>query len=359
MTTRFDFGFKDKIGWVPSRDHVLVAGGAGFLGSNLCRRLLEGGAYVTCLDNLETGRMSNIERLLRHPRFMFMQHDIVKPIRISQPVTQIYNLACPASPPKYQIDPIKTFATNVEGAMNLLNLARDKGARILQSSTSEVYGDPDRPEQREDYRGNVNTVGPRSCYDEGKRAAETLFYEYNHQYGVDVRIARIFNTYGPNMDPDDGRVVSNFVVQALSGKPLTIYGDGLQTRSFCYMSDMIDGLMALMNTEDVPEGQAPITMPVNLGNPGEFTMLELAELVRDITGTHLPLTFRPLPKDDPLQRRPDISRAKAVLGWEPKMPLRQGLLPTISYFRRELQRMPQHEPEMRMPYLAAEEGVRV
>lgn len=314
---------------------VLVAGGAGFIGSNMIRKLLAHGDRVICLDNMSTGRQENIESLLTHPRFRFVLHDIVKPFSIAWPIDRIYNLACPASPPKYQADPVHTFKTSVIGALNLLDLADQKGARILQSSTSEVYGDPDISPQPETYRGNVNTVGPRACYDEGKRAAETLFYEMHRNKAVDIRIARIFNTYGPRMDPDDGRVVSNFIVQALTGAPLTIYGDGEQTRSFCYVDDMADGLMALMETEHA--GQT-IYDPVNLGNNGEFTMLSLAEKVLALTGAHSPIVHRPLPQDDPLQRRPNLARAFNLLGWAPKVPLEDGLKPTIRYFRSELRR---------------------
>ena len=309
---------------------ILVAGGAGFIGSNLCDRLIKRGDRVICIDNLETGRSENIAHLIGHPGFAFFLHDIIEPFEVEGPVDQIYNLACPASPPKYQRDPVHTFKTSVLGALNLLELARRKGARILQSSTSEVYGDPDVRSQSEDYRGLVNTVGPRSCYDEGKRAAETLFHDVHERDRVDIRIARIFNTYGPRMDPEDGRVVSNFVVQALSGLPLTIYGDGQQTRSFCYIEDMLDGLMALMETDTAGYD------PVNLGNPGEFTMRELAEIVLEMTGAHVPLTFRDLPRDDPHQRCPDISRAKRLLGWAPRVPLREGLAPTIAYFRSQV-----------------------
>jgi len=311
---------------------VLVAGGAGFIGSNLIRRLLERGDRVICLDDLSTGRFENVAELIAHPRFRWVQHDIIEPFTINGPIARIYNLACPASPPKYQADPLHTFQSSVLGALNLLELAEKKGARILQSSTSEVYGDPDRSPQDESYHGNVNTFGPRACYDEGKRAAETLFYG-SHQRGVDIRVARIFNTYGPKMDPDDGRVVSNFIVQALSGAPLTVYGTGMQTRSFCYVSDMVDALTALM---EAPEVTQAIHAPVNLGNPGEFTMIELAEIVQELTGTATPLVHLPLPKDDPLQRRPDIGRARNLLGWEPKVALRDGLKPTIAYFRDEL-----------------------
>ncbi|MCA0045099.1 UDP-glucuronic acid decarboxylase family protein [Celeribacter litoreus] len=327
FTLRFDQGDSNV------RHTVLVAGGAGFIGSNLIRVLLEEGDRVICLDDLSTGRHGNISDLIAHPRFRFILHDIVEPFTLSMPVDQIYNLACPASPPKYQYDPLQTFKTSVIGALNLLELAREKRARILQSSTSEVYGDPDHSPQEESYRGNVATIGPRACYDEGKRAAETLFYEMHQVHGVDVRIARIFNTYGPWMDPSDGRVVSNFVVQALCEDPLTVYGDGTQTRSFCYVSDMVAGLMALMNA---PEVLGTISDPVNLGNADEFTMLELAELVLEKTGSRSPLVHKPLPKHDPLQRRPDLTRAQNLLGWRPKVSLSEGLSMTIDYFAGEL-----------------------
>lgn len=312
---------------------IVIAGGAGFIGSNLSHRLIAEGNRVICIDNMETGRNENIAGLLTHPNFDFFLHDILEPIQIDGPVDRIYNMACPGSPPKYQRDPIHTFKTSVLGGMNLLELAEEKGARILQSSTSEVYGDPDVSPQKESYRGSVNTVGPRSCYDEGKRGAETLFYEMHERRGVDTRIARIFNTYGPRMDPEDGRVVSNFVMQALMGEDLTIYGDGAQTRSFCYISDLLKGLITLMEGED-PLGT--ISSPVNLGNPGEFTILELAETVLNMTGSKSKLVYRDLPVDDPHQRCPDISRAKSILGWEPQVPLKEGLIPTIAYFKGEL-----------------------
>ena len=303
---------------------VLVAGGAGFLGSALCERMLNDGHDVICLDNLISGDMANIAPFLAHPGFRFIQQDVIHAPRIAGPVHEIYNMACPASPPRYQRDPIHTMRTCFEGAKNLLDLAVQKGARILLSSTSEVYGDPEIPLQHEGYRGNVNTVGPRACYDEGKRVAETLFWEYGAHQGVETRIARIFNTYGPRMHPEDGRVVSNFVVQALTGEPLTLYGDGSQTRSFCYVDDLVEGLVRLMASDE--------KMPVNLGNPGEFTMLELAEAVQTALGTQLHVSFHPLPQDDPRQRCPDISRAKEVLGWAPRIPLAEGLRPTIDWF---------------------------
>jgi UDP-glucuronate decarboxylase len=307
---------------------VLIAGGAGFLGSALGKRLHAEGANVICVDNLLTGDMKNIEGLIGLPRFSFVRADIIKPLQIDGPVDEIYNLACPASPPRYQIDPIHTFRTCVDGTLNLLQLAEQKSARILQSSTSEVYGDPEISLQGEDYRGNVNTCGPRACYDEGKRAGETLFWEYGAHRGVETRIARIFNTYGPNMHPDDGRVVSNFIVQALRGTPLTIYGDGSQTRSFCYVDDLVEGLIRLMASRE--------KMPVNLGNPGEFTMLSLAEKVLAKVGSDVPITFHPLPVDDPRQRRPDITRARELLNWAPTVPLDRGLDMTIAWFSEQL-----------------------
>jgi UDP-glucuronate decarboxylase len=308
---------------------VVIAGGAGFLGSALSKRLHKDGASIICVDNLLTGDMANIQSLIGLPRFTFLRHDIIKPLTIDAPVDEIYNLACAASPPRYQIDPIHTFRTCVDGTLNLLQLAETKNARILQSSTSEVYGDPEVPLQNETYRGSVNTCGPRACYDEGKRAGETLFWEYGAHRGVETRIARIFNTYGPNMHPDDGRVVSNFIVQSLRGQPLTIYGDGSQTRSFCYVDDLIEGLIRLMASSE--------KMPVNLGNPGEFTMLSLAQIVQQKTGSTLPLALRPLPQDDPRQRRPDITRAKEILNWSPTIPLDQGLDRTIAWFTQKLQ----------------------
>ncbi len=305
---------------------ILVTGGAGFLGSNLCERLVQDpDNYVYCLDNLQTGRMENIRELLDKPNFKFIEHDIVEPIELA--VDQIYNAACPASPPAYQADPVHTLKTSVFGILNMLELARKNDATVLQFSTSEVYGDAQVHPQPETYWGNVNPDGIRSCYDEGKRAAETLCFDYHRQYGVKIKIIRIFNTYGPKMDPNDGRVISNFVNQALRGEDLTVYGDGKQTRSFCYVDDLIEGIYRMMNS---PE---EITGPVNLGNPGEFTMLELAEEVLGQIGSGSRLVFHELPKDDPKQRRPDISRAKELLGWEPKVPLREGLGKTIEYYR--------------------------
>jgi UDP-glucuronate decarboxylase len=309
---------------------VLIAGGAGFLGSQLCDIYIKRNDRVLCLDDLSTGRIANIAHLLDRPNFEFIRHDVTDRFWTKAQIDLIYNMACPASPPRYQIDPIKTFWTNVHGAETLLDLARAKGARILQASTSEVYGDPDITPQPEAYHGNVNTMGPRACYDEGKRAVETLFYESGLRQGIDTRIARIFNTYGPRMDPADGRVVSNFVTQALRGDDITIYGDGLQTRSFCYVDDLLRGLVMLMHSE------RPIHTPVNLGNPGEFTMRELAEIVIEEVASTSAITFQPLPQDDPLQRCPDITQAKALLGWQPKVSLRQGLRRTIPYFAREL-----------------------
>lgn len=305
---------------------VLVTGGAGFLGSQLCSRKLARGHRVICLDNLQTGRLRNIAPLKGHPNFTFVEHDVVRPYAIDGPVHQIFNLACPASPPKYQIDPIHTFKTSVMGAIHALELAVKKSAKVFQASTSEIYGDPEITPQPEDYRGNVNTFGPRACYDEGKRAAETLFHDYHERYGVEICIARIFNTYGPHMDPEDGRVVSNFINQALRGEDITVYGNGAQTRSFCYVDDLLDAIEALMRFEDnTPE-------PVNLGNPREFTVLELAKQVCALIDTRSDIVFRDLPQDDPKQRKPDISVAKEKLGWSPQVPLARGLRRTIRHF---------------------------
>ncbi|RFB79842.1 UDP-glucuronic acid decarboxylase family protein [Methylovirgula sp. 4M-Z18] len=303
---------------------ILVAGGAGFLGSHLCEVLLGQGHRVICLDNLSTGLMRNVQHLIRNERFSFIEHDVIRPIDLD--VDEIYNLACPASPPHYQADPIHTTKTSVLGALNLLELAVRHRARIFQASTSEVYGDPQVHPQVESYWGNVNSFGPRSCYDEGKRCAEALFYDFHKVHGVEVKIARIFNTYGPHMRPDDGRVVSNFVVQALRGEDITIYGDGSQTRSFCFVDDLIDGFVRLMASPKSFLG------PVNLGNPGEFTVRELADKVIELTGSTSKIVHRPLPKDDPQLRRPDISLAKRELGWEPHVPLSSGLKRTIRYF---------------------------
>lgn len=304
--------------------NILVTGGAGFLGSHLCDRLINEGNKVICVDNLYTGSLENIKHLMDNPNFSFKEHDVIEPMDVT--VDQIYNLACPASPPHYQADPIKTAKTSVFGALNLLELAKKNNARILQASTSEVYGDPQVHPQPESYRGYVNTIGIRSCYDEGKRMAETLFFDYHRQHNVDIRVMRIFNTYGPRMNPNDGRVVSNFIVQAINGEDITIYGDGTQTRSFCYVDDLIEGMYRLMNTED-------FTGPVNIGNPGEFTMLELAKKVIELTGSKSQLVYRPLPSDDPLQRKPVIELAKEKLDWEPTIMLEEGLKKTIEYFK--------------------------
>jgi UDP-glucuronate decarboxylase len=307
---------------------ILVTGGAGFIGSHLCERLVGEGHDVICLDNFFTGRRENIFPLLENPRFELLRHDVIEPILLE--VDQIYNLACPASPIHYQYNPVKTVKTNVMGTINMLGLAKRVRARILQASTSEVYGDPLIHPQTEDYWGNVNPVGLRSCYDEGKRLAETLMMDYHRQNSVDIRIARIFNTYGPRMLENDGRVVSNFVVQALRGQPLTLYGEGNQTRSFCYVDDLIEGLVLLMNTEG-------LNRPVNLGNPGEFTIKQLAEEVMRICSSNSGFNYLPLPEDDPRQRQPDITTARTVLGWNPTVPLRDGLERTIQYFRERVQ----------------------
>lgn len=304
---------------------ILVTGGAGFLGSHLCERLIREGNDVICLDNLFTGNKDNIRHLLGNRYFEFIRHDIVQPIVLE--VDQIYNLACPASPIHYQYNPIKTTKTSVWGAMNMLGLAKRVHARILQASTSEVYGDPEVHPQPESYRGCVNPIGIRSCYDEGKRVAETLFFDYHRMHGVEIKVMRIFNTYGPKMHPSDGRVVSNFIVQALKGDDITIYGDGSQTRSFCYVDDEIEGMIRLMNS------RAEFTGPVNIGNPGEFTIKQLAELVIKLTGSSSKMVYQPLPSDDPLQRRPVIELAKKELDWEPTVPLEEGLLKTIEYFK--------------------------
>lgn len=309
---------------------ILVAGGAGFLGSHLCEHLLQDGHEVICADNFSTGRMDNIWHLLRYDTFGFIRHDIITPLDL--PVDEIYNLACPASPPHYQADPIHTMKTCVFGSLNLLELAAHHRARIFQASTSEIYGDPQVHPQPENYWGNVNSFGPRSCYDEGKRSAETLFRDFHVKYGVDIRIARIFNTYGPHMRPDDGRVVSNFIVQALKGQDITVYGDGSQTRSFCYVDDLIEGFVRLMGD------RSAIHTPINLGNPAEFTVRDLAEQIIAITGSSSRIVHKPLPVDDPRQRRPDISAAKRELGWEPSIALADGLKSTVSYFERQLVR---------------------
>ncbi len=308
-----------------SRKRILVTGGAGFLGSHLIDRLIEQGHEIICVDNLFTGTKRNIEHLHANPRFEFLRHDVCNPLKVE--VDEIYNLACPASPIHYQYNGVMTTKTSVLGALNMLGLAKRLKCRIFQASTSEVYGDPDVHPQPESYWGNVNPIGPRSCYDEGKRCAETLFFEYHRQHGVDVKVARIFNTYGPRMHPKDGRVVSNFITQALDGEDITIYGDGRQTRSFCYMDDLVEGFLKLMASDKSVPG------PVNLGNPGEFTMLELAEQVLKQTGSKSKIVHMPLPADDPKQRQPDIALAKAKLGWQPKVPLTEGLKHTIAYFR--------------------------
>jgi UDP-glucuronate decarboxylase len=307
------------------RKRVLVTGGAGFLGSFLCERLLKDNCDVICVDNFYTGTKRNIVHLLDNPYFELQRHDITFPLYLE--VDEIYNLACPASPVHYQNDPVQTTKVNVHGAINMLGLAKRLKAKILQASTSEVYGDPTVHPQRENYRGNVNCIGPRSCYDEGKRCAETLFFDYYRQHGIKIKVARIFNTYGPRMHPNDGRVISNFIVQAISNQDISVYGDGRQTRSFCYVDDMIDGLVRLMNSDD------DFTGPVNIGNPGEYTILQLAEKIIEMTGSSSNLLFKPLPQDDPLQRKPDIDLAKKVLGWQPKVELEGGLKFTIDYFK--------------------------
>ena len=309
---------------------VLVTGGAGFIGSHLCDRLVGDGHHVICLDNFFTGRKENVEHLLDHSPFELMRHDVTEPLFLD--VDQIYNLACPASPVHYQYNPIKTVKSNVMGTLNMLVLARRVGARILQASTSEVYGEPHEHPQRESYWGNVNPIGLRSCYDEGKRVAETLMMDYHRQNKVDTRIARIFNTYGPRMAESDGRVVSNFIVQALRGEPLTLYGDGSQTRSFCYVDDLVDGMIRLMNAKQIHD-------PVNLGNPGEFSIRQLAETIAEICDFPLQIEYRPLPQDDPTQRRPDISRAQELLGWQPTVALREGLARTVKYFTARRKRL--------------------
>ena len=304
---------------------ILVTGGAGFLGSHLCERLIEGGHDVLCVDNYFTGSKANIKHLLDHPHFELMRHDVTFPLYVE--VDRIFNLACPASPVHYQHDPVQTTKTSVHGAINMLGLAKRVKARILQASTSEVYGDPEVHPQPESYWGKVNPIGVRSCYDEGKRCAETLFFDYWRQHQLQIKVVRIFNTYGPRMHPNDGRVVSNFIVQALKGEDITMFGDGSQTRSFCYVDDLIEVMLRMMDSP------AAFVGPVNIGNPGEFTMLELAEMVLRLTGSRSKISFKPLPSDDPKQRRPDISLAKQVLDWEPKVSLEEGLVKTIAYFR--------------------------
>jgi UDP-glucuronate decarboxylase len=323
---------------------ILITGGAGFLGSHLCERLLKQGANVLCVDNFFTGSEQNVEHLLDHRNFELLRHDVTFPLYIE--VDEIYNLACPASPIHYQHDPVQTTKTTVHGAINMLGLAKRTRAKILQASTSEVYGDPEVHPQTEDYWGNVNPVGVRSCYDESKRCAETLFFDYWRQHKLRIKVARIFNTYGPRMHPSDGRVVSNFVVQALLGRDITIYGDGSQTRSFCYVDDLIDGLMRLMSSED------SVTGPVNLGNPTEFSILDLASLVIDMTGSRSRIVHRPLPQDDPRQRKPDISRANELLRWAPATPLEQGLTRTIRYFEKTLRQRSVKELLMEQDNLA-------
>jgi UDP-glucuronate decarboxylase len=309
-------------------ERVLVTGGAGFLGSHLCDRLLAQGAEVLCVDNFFTGTRRNVEHLLGHPYFELMRHDVTFPLYVE--VDQIYNLACPASPVHYQHDPVQTTKTSVHGAINMLGLAKRVKARILQASTSEVYGDPTIHPQTEDYWGNVNPIGPRSCYDEGKRCAETLFFDYWRQHRLSIKVARIFNTYGPRMHPNDGRVVSNFITQALKGEDITVYGDGSQTRSFCYVDDLVDGLVRLMQSAE------SVTGPVNLGNLDEVSMRDLAALTIELTGSRSRIVHRPLPQDDPRQRQPDIARAKELLAWAPRTPLKEGLVHTIGYFERLL-----------------------
>jgi len=306
---------------------VLVTGGAGFIGSHLCERLLARGDEVLCVDNFFTSRRQNIAHLRGNPLFEFMRHDITWPLYVE--VDQIYNLACPASPVHYQFDPVQTTKTSVHGAINMLGLAKRLKVRVLQASTSEVYGDPVQHPQTESYWGNVNPIGPRACYDESKRCAETLFFDYHRQYKLQIRVIRIFNTYGPRMHPNDGRVVSNFIVQALKGEPITLYGTGNQSRSFCYVDDLVTGMIAMMDQDE-------LVGPVNLGNPGELTILELATMIKELTGSKSEIVFQPLPQDDPVRRRPDITLAKEKLHWEPTVPLRDGLIRTIDYFRSNL-----------------------
>jgi UDP-glucuronate decarboxylase len=311
-----------------SHKRILVTGGAGFLGSHLCERLLDAGHDVLCVDNYFTGRRENIAHLMSHPQFEVLRHDITLPLYVE--VDEIYNLACPASPVHYQYDPVQTTKVSVVGAINMLGLAKRVGARILQASTSEIYGDPDVHPQTEEYRGNVNPLGPRACYDEGKRCAETLFFDYARKHRVKIRVVRIFNTYGPRLHDSDGRVVSNFILQALRGEDITIYGDGQQTRAFCYVDDLIGGMIAMMNADD------DVTGPINLGNPHEISMQTLAQQIITLTGARSRIVNRPLPEDDPTQRCPDITRARQVLGWEPCVPLEEGLRRTIAYFAERL-----------------------
>ena len=317
-----------------------MTGGAGFLGSHLCERLLAEGAEVLCVDNFFTGRRSNVTHLLGNPNFELMRHDVTFPLYVE--VDEIYNLACPASPIHYQLDPVQTTKTSVHGAINMLGLAKRVRATIFQASTSEVYGDPSIHPQPESYWGNVNPIGLRSCYDEGKRCAETLFFDYHRQHGLKIKVARIFNTYGPRMHPQDGRVVSNFIMQALQGRPITLYGDGLQTRSFCYVDDLIEGFMRLMATDST------VTGPVNLGNPTEFTIRQLADVIRDVVGHAVPIVELPLPKDDPRQRKPDIALARQLINWEPTVQLRQGIEATVAYFDQLLSaKVDRSQPELR------------
>ncbi|MEQ8319166.1 MAG: SDR family oxidoreductase [Rhodospirillales bacterium] len=304
---------------------VLVTGGAGFIGSHLCERLVARGNDVLCLDNFFTGAKANVAHLLKEDNFELLRHDVTFPLYVE--VDEIFNLACPASPVHYQYDPVQTTKTSVHGAINMLGLAKRTHAKILQASTSEVYGDPEIHPQPESYKGNVNPIGPRACYDEGKRCAETLFFDYHRQHNLQIRVCRIFNTFGPRMHPEDGRVVSNFIMQALRGDPLTLYGDGQQTRSFCYVDDLVEGMMRLMDADDQHTG------PINLGNPGEFTIRQLAETIIDMTGAKSEIVLKPLPEDDPMQRCPDITLAKSVLDWEPAIQLREGLEKTIRYFK--------------------------
>ena len=318
---------------------VLVTGGAGFLGSHLCERLLAEGCEVLCVDNFFTGRRANVAHLLANPLFELMRHDITFPLFVE--VDEIYNLACPASPIHYQFDPVQTTKTSVHGAINMLGLAKRVRATIFQASTSEVYGDPTVHPQQEAYWGNVNPIGPRSCYDEGKRCAETLFFDYHRQHALKIKVARIFNTYGPRMHPQDGRVVSNFIVQALQGRPITLYGDGQQTRSFCYVDDLIEGFLRLMATDP------SVTGPMNLGNPKEFTIRELADVIRDVVGSKVPFIHQPLPMDDPQRRQPDITFARQTLNWEPRVALRQGIEATVAYFDRLLTTSSTRVPELR------------
>lgn len=310
------------------KKRILVTGGAGFLGSHLCEYLLNNGNDVICVDNFFTSRKSNIAHLLKDPFFEFQRHDITFPLYVE--VDEIYNLACPASPVHYQWNPVKTIKTNVHGAINILGLAKRVKAKVLQASTSEVYGDPDEHPQSENYWGNTNPIGPRACYDEGKRCAETLFFDYYRQHQLQIKVVRIFNTYGPRMHPDDGRVVSNFIIQALTGQEITIYGDGSQTRSFCYVDELIEGMVRMMETGD------DVTGPVNLGNPSEITILEIAEMILQLTDSKSQIVFRPLPENDPVKRRPDISRANALLRWNPAIPVKEGLNRTIDYFRNQI-----------------------